>query len=46
VLGPVYSVSHVDGTGATAAIHVFDARGAGEPVNGIESWLCPVAPGS
>ena len=46
VLGPLYSVSHVDGTGATAEIHASEIRGAGDPVSGIESWLYPVAPGS
>jgi len=45
-IGRLYTVSHVDGTGATAEIHAADTRGAGQPVTGIESWLYPVAPGS
>ena len=40
----LYSVSHVDGTGATARIHGFLLRGPGEPVSGPESWLYPVDP--
>jgi len=38
----LYSVSHVDGTGANAHIHRFALRGAGEPASGPESWLYPV----
>jgi Rieske Fe-S protein len=45
-LGRLYSVSHVDGAGATAQIHSFGLHGAGEPVTGPESWLYPVALGS
>ena len=40
----LYSVSHVEGTGATARIHRFALRGAGEPASGPESWLYPVDP--
>ncbi len=43
-LDRLYSVSHVDGTGATAHIHRFALRGAGEPAAGPESWLYPVDP--
>ncbi len=43
-LDRLYSVSHVDGTGATAHIHRFALRGAGEPASGPESWLYPVDP--
>jgi len=43
-LDRLYSVSHVDGTGATAHIHSFALRGPGEPVSGPESWLYPVDP--
>ena len=46
VLGRLFAVSHVDGTGAAAEIHASAARGAGDPVAGIESWLYPVAPGA
>lgn len=43
-LDRLFSVSHVDGAGATARIHRFALRGAGEPVAGPESWLYPVDP--
>jgi Rieske Fe-S protein len=43
-LDRLYSVSHVDGTAATARIHRFLLRGPGEPVSGPESWLYPVDP--
>ena len=43
-LDRLYSVSHVGGTGATAHIHRFALRGAGEPASGPESWLYPVDP--
>jgi len=44
VLGRLYSVSRVDGTGAQARIHAFPLTGDGEPVTGIESWLYPLTP--
>jgi Rieske Fe-S protein len=43
-LDRLYSVSHVDGTGATARIHSFKLRGPGEPATGPESWFYPVDP--
>jgi Rieske Fe-S protein len=43
-VGKPYSVSHVDGTGATAEIHKWAFSFPGEHVNGIESWLYPVQP--
>jgi len=43
-LDRLFSVSHVEGTGASARIHRFRLRGAGEPVSGPESWLYPVDP--
>ena len=43
-LDRLFSVSHVEGTGASARIHRFLLRGAGEPVSGPESWLYPVDP--
>jgi Rieske Fe-S protein len=46
LLGRLYSVSRVEGTGASAEIHSFALRGAGEPVDGRESWLYPLAPSS
>jgi Rieske Fe-S protein len=42
----LFSVSHVDGTGANARIHAFTRRGAGEPATGPESWLYPIDPSS
>lgn len=46
VLGRLYSVSRVDGTGAQAEIHAFRLTGDGEPVTGPESWLYPLDPSS
>ncbi len=43
-LGKPFSVSHVDGTGATAKIHKWGLAFPGEHVNGIESWLYPIQP--
>jgi Rieske Fe-S protein len=45
-LDRLYSVSHVDGTGAQARIHSFPLRGDGQPVTGLESLLYPIAPPS
>ncbi|HWX09763.1 MAG TPA: Rieske 2Fe-2S domain-containing protein, partial [Gaiellaceae bacterium] len=42
VLGNLYSVSRVDGTGAQALIGKFALKGDGEPATGPESWLYPV----
>lgn len=42
----LFSVSHVEGKGAGARIHAFARRGAGQPVNGPESWLYPFGPAS
>jgi len=44
VLGPIYSVSHVDGAAGTARIHSFKRLGDGEPASGPESLLYPVDP--
>jgi Rieske Fe-S protein len=46
VLGRLYSVSRVDGTGAQARIHSYALKGAGEPAAGPESWLYPLDPSS
>jgi Rieske Fe-S protein len=46
VLGRLFSVSRVDGSGADAKLHAFPLQGAGQPVTGLESWLYPVAPPS
>ncbi|HEV7134402.1 MAG TPA: Rieske 2Fe-2S domain-containing protein [Gaiellaceae bacterium] len=44
VLLSQYSVSHVDGTGAQAAIHKYKLAGPGEHVSGIEQILYPLQP--
>ena len=44
VLGPIYSVSRVDGANGTARIHSFKRLGDGEPASGPESLLYPVDP--
>jgi Rieske Fe-S protein len=46
LLGRLYSVSRVEGAGSTAQIHGYSLQGAGQPVDGIESWLYPVSPPS
>ena len=43
-LGHAFSVSHVDGVGATAKIHKWTQAFPGEPVSGWESWLYPIQP--
>ena len=43
-LNRLFSVSHVEGQGASARIHRFSLRGAGEPADGPESWLYPIDP--
>jgi Rieske Fe-S protein len=43
-LNHLFSVSHVEGQGASARIHRFSLRGAGEPADGPESWLYPIDP--
>jgi Rieske Fe-S protein len=43
-LGSPFSVSRVDGTGATAKIHKWALAFPGEPTGGIESWLYPIQP--
>ena len=43
-LGAPFSVSLVEGAGATAKIHEHTLAFPGEHVNGIESWLYPVQP--
>jgi Rieske Fe-S protein len=46
VLGDLYSVSTVEGSGAAAHIHSFKLKGAGEPATGPESLLYPLDPSS
>jgi Rieske Fe-S protein len=43
-LGKPFSVSMVEGTGATARIHKWTLSYPGEHVSGWESWLYPVQP--
>ncbi len=43
-LGAPFSVSHVDGTGATARIHKYSFAYPGEHIDGPESWLYPIQP--
>jgi menaquinol-cytochrome c reductase iron-sulfur subunit len=43
-VGKPFSVSEVDGTGATAVIHKWPFSFPGEHVDGLESWLYPVQP--
>ena len=44
VLLGAYSVSKVDGTGASAKIHKYTQTGPGQHVDGPESWLYPWQP--
>ena len=43
-VGKPFSVSHVDGVGASAKIHKWTLAYPGEPVSGLESWLYPIQP--
>ena len=43
-IGKPFSVSHVDGAGASAKIHKWAFSFPGEHVDGIESWLYPIQP--
>jgi len=44
ILLGMYSVSHVDGTGAQAKIHKYKLAGPGEHVDGIEQIFYPLQP--
>jgi menaquinol-cytochrome c reductase iron-sulfur subunit len=44
VLGKLYSVASVDGTGANAEIHHYELQGPGQHVDGPEAWLYPIQP--
>jgi menaquinol-cytochrome c reductase iron-sulfur subunit len=44
VLGDMYSVAKVDGSGATAKIHAYDLAGPGQHVDGPEQVLYPWQP--
>jgi len=43
-IGKPFSVSHVDGAGASAKIHKWAFSYPGEHVDGLESWLYPIQP--
>ena len=44
ILGRNYSVSKVDGSGATAQIHAYDLTGPGQHVDGWEQIFYPIQP--
>jgi menaquinol-cytochrome c reductase iron-sulfur subunit len=44
VLGNLYSVAKVEGSGKSAKIEKFELQGPGQPVAGAESWLYPRQP--
>jgi Rieske Fe-S protein len=44
VLGNMYSVSKVDGSGASAKIHKYELAGPGQHIDGPEAWLYPLQP--
>jgi Rieske Fe-S protein len=45
-LGKAFSVSNVEGTGATARIYKWNLAFPGVHVDGVESWLYPIQPPS
>jgi quinol---cytochrome c reductase iron-sulfur subunit, bacillus type len=44
ILGPVYAVGNVSGTGASAKISRYPWSVPGTHVDGIEAWLYPIVP--
>jgi Rieske Fe-S protein len=46
ILGKMYSVSHVVGSGAGAQIHKYDLYGPGQHIDGLEQILYPLTPPS
>jgi menaquinol-cytochrome c reductase iron-sulfur subunit len=44
VLGDLYSVAHVEGSGKTAKIQRYELSGPGQHVDGPEAWLYPLQP--
>jgi hypothetical protein len=44
VLGNLYSVAKVTGTGANAMIYKDELHGPGQHVDGPEAWLYPLQP--
>jgi menaquinol-cytochrome c reductase iron-sulfur subunit len=43
-VGRTYSVSHVDGAGASARIHKYRETGPGQHIDGPEQWFYPLQP--
>jgi menaquinol-cytochrome c reductase iron-sulfur subunit len=44
ILGNTYSVSSVEGSGASAKIHRYELAGPGQHIDGPEAWLYPLQP--
>jgi Rieske Fe-S protein len=44
ILAQTYSVSEVEGEGASAAIRRYERAGPGQHVDGLSSWLYPIQP--
>jgi menaquinol-cytochrome c reductase iron-sulfur subunit len=44
VLGSMFSVSKVDGSGGSAKIHKYELAGPGQHIDGPEAWLYPLQP--
>ena len=44
ILGNLYSVASVDGSGASARIHKYELAGPGQHIDGPEAWLYPLQP--
>jgi menaquinol-cytochrome c reductase iron-sulfur subunit len=44
VLGDLYSVAHVEGSGKTARIQKYELSGPGQHVDGPEAWFYPLQP--
>jgi menaquinol-cytochrome c reductase iron-sulfur subunit len=44
VLGNLYSVAHVEGSGKTARIKKYELAGPGQHVDGPEAWFYPLQP--
>jgi menaquinol-cytochrome c reductase iron-sulfur subunit len=44
VLGDLYSVAHVEGSGKTARIQKYELAGPGQHIDGPEAWLYPLQP--
>jgi Rieske Fe-S protein len=42
ILGNLYSVSSVDGTGGSAKVHKYELAGPGQHIDGPEAWLYPL----